>query len=156
MSGGAFSKENRNKPKTDKSVQLTAEERAKLRVKRLRKQKQRQRLLFAFGVMAVLLILVVIVLICLPKSPLVGKWDMDSVTTYEFGRNGKGAMVLPNAEYAFSYTARDGVLQIDFHFEGAKDAEYQFRLEGDTLTLEGGNLTVQGTYVLHKIEDSDE
>ena len=63
---------------------------------------------------------------------------MDVVTTYEYYRNGKGAMVLPSAEYEFTYSAQDDALCIDFDYEGAKGAEYTFVTEGNTLTFYGG------------------
>lgn len=61
-------------------------------------------------------------------------------------------MVLPSAEYKFSYSVTDNILHIDFKYEGAKDAQYTFCVDGDTLTLEGGNATTQGIYVLTKRE----
>ena len=59
-------------------------------------------------------------------------------------------MVLPSAEYKFTYTIKDNTLNIDFDYEAAKDAKYTFVIDGDILTLEGGNATNQGIYVLHK------
>lgn len=114
-----------------------------------RKHKQRKNRFICFSIVAIAVI-AVIVLFATLKSPLVGVWHMDEVTTYEFYRNGEGAMVLPSAEYEFTYSVSDDTLSIDFNFEGAKDAEYTFAIEGNTLTLYGGNTTNQGTYVLRK------
>ncbi len=36
-----------------------------------------------------------------------GKWNMDDVTAYEFYSNNKGCMLLPTAEYEFTYTVED-------------------------------------------------
>ena len=58
---------------------------------------------------------------------------------------------LPSAEYSFSYTIEEDVLYIDFAYEGAKDAQYTFRVEGDFLILEGGNSTTQGTLILKRV-----
>lgn len=97
-----------------------------------------------------IVVLAAIVVFATLKNPLVGVWRMDEVTVYEFYRNGEGAMVLPSAEYEFTYSVADGTLRIDFVFEGAKDAEYTFSVDGNVLTLCGGNATNQDTYIMHK------
>lgn len=150
MKDGAFLKKKRT-PEQRKPGRITGEEGATTQAKRLRAQKQRQRLWWGIGVLLVLLIVAVVV-IALPRSPLEGKWNMDEVTSYEFYRNGKGAMVLPSTEYEFTYTVKDHTLYIDFLYDGAKDAQYIFAIDGNTLTLDGGNVTTQGTYALTKSE----
>ena len=103
-------------------------------------------------------VLIVVVLIAIfllfallrPSDPLTGRWNMDEVTSYEFYSGGKGMLMLPTTEYEFSYTVSERVLNIDFTYEGAKDAQYSFTVEGDTLTLEGGSDTTQRTYTLYR------
>lgn len=151
MKDGAFLKEKRT-PEQRQPGRLTGEECAATQAKRLRAQKQRQRLWWGIGVLLALLIVMVVIVIALPSSPLEGKWDMDEVTSYEFYRNGKGAMVLPSVEYEFAYTVKENTVYIDFLYDGAKDAQYIFAVDGNTLTLEGGNVTTQGTYALTKSE----
>lgn len=147
MKNGKYLAKNSNRQE-----HLHTEERAKIRARQSRKEKQRQRLLVCIGALIVLLIIAVIIVILLPDSLLEGKWDMDGVTAYEFYKSGKGALVLPSAEYEFTYTVKDNTLYIDFEFDGAKDAQYVFSVEGNTLTLDGGNATTQGIYVLTKSE----
>ena len=151
MKKGVFLKENRTQ-KQHNSSRLTAQERAVMKEKRLREQKKRQRLLWSIGIMLALSIVVVVIIVASPSSPLEGKWDMDAVTSYEFYGNGKGAMVLPSAKYEFAYIVKENILYINFTYDGAKDAHYIFTVDGNTLTLDGGNTTTQGKYVLTKSE----
>ena len=100
------------------------------------------------AVCAAAVLLVIILMILLFRDPLVGKWEMDEVTSYAFNADGTGTMILPSATYEFTYTTQENELYIDFVYEGAKDARYIFRVEGKRLTLEGGNNTTQGIYEL--------
>ena len=111
--------------------------------------KQKYMILIAFVFVVVSLSL--ILFWALTRNPIQGEWSVDGVTTYEFYKNGKGSMVLPSAEYSFSYTIEEDVLYIDFAYEGAKDAQYTFHVEGDSLILEGGNSTTQGTLILKRV-----
>lgn len=149
MKVGAFLKENRTQEHRD-SKRLAKEEHTERKAKRLRAKKQRQWLLRSIVILIVLLTVAVVAGIALPTSPLEGKWDMDGVTSYEFYKNGKGAMVLPSAEYEFVYEIEDNTVYIYFLYDGAKDAQYIFAVDGDVLTLDGGNATVQDTYILTK------
>lgn len=148
MKKGLYEKEHNDLSGNNKGNRITTEERQKLKAKPLRKQKHRKQLFFGIGIM--LCLIIIVLFIVGRKSPLEGKWYMDEVTAYEFYDGGKGAMVLPSAEYEFTYSITDNNLSIDFTYEGAKDAQYIFTIEGNTLTLEGGNATTQGTYVLSK------
>ncbi len=151
MKDGAFSKNKRTQEQRN-SKPLTGEEHVAIKSKRLRTQRQYQRLWLGIGVLLALLIVTIVTVIFLPSSPLEGKWEMDGVTSYEFYRDGKGAMILPSAEYDFSYAVKENIVYIDFLYGGAKDAQYNFAIDGNTLTLEGGNATTQDIYVLIKSE----
>lgn len=105
-----------------------------------------------FLITCVIVVVLTVVIICiLSRSPVQGKWTVDGVTTYEFRRNGTGTLILPSSEYEFVYSIKEDILYIDFDYEGAKDAQYKFTVEGDVLTMEGGNTTTQGTLTLKKI-----
>lgn len=151
MSKGAFLKENRNKQEgatpqqNENNVQRNAVRR------RNRRKKQQQKVLIII-VLVFLVILLIGLLLCLRISPLVGTWYMDEVTAYRFEKNGKGALVLPSAEYEFTYKVDEEMLYIDFAHEGAKNAQYFFSVSGNTLTLNGGNATTKGEYVLSRLE----
>ena len=116
-----------------------------------KKYKKIPHLPFLLGLGALFLI-VLLISIFINRNPLAGKWNMDDVTVYEFGSDHKGALVLPSAEYEFSYKIKENILYIDFVSDKAKDASYTYQIQGDTLTLEGGNETIQGTYVLKKVK----
>lgn len=153
MKKGAYLKDNKLPEEQKRTSQLTMEERQRRKAKRLRKQRQRKQLQFTIGILLILIVALVIVLASIhQQSPIEGTWYMDEVTAYEFRNGGKGAMILPSAEYEFTYSITDNNLSIDFEYEGAKDAQYIFTINGNTLTLEGGNTTTQGTYVLSKSE----
>ena len=113
----------------------------------LKKQNSNKWILFGT---VILLIAIVMFVYSLKSSPLKGTWSMDDVTTYEFYNHNKGAMILPSVEYEFTYIIEENCLFIDFAYEGAKDAEYIFEIEGNSLILEGGNATTKGRYVLTK------
>ena len=103
---------------------------------KLRRKRRRQ----AGAVIIIVLVLLVlgIVLICRGCSSdrsIVGTWDYDTVTVYRFDKNGKGALILPNASYDFSYTTKDGKISIDFESEQASDSTYTYTVKADKLTL---------------------
>ncbi len=80
--------------------------------------------------------------------PLLGIWDMDGVTAYEFVDEQTGKLLLPSSEYEFCYKTDGDVLTIDFVDEKARDAVYQFSVQGDTMALTGGTATTQDSYTL--------
>ena len=94
------------------------------------------------------LLILAVIIVVFTGDPLIGRWNMDEVTSYEFSRNGKGSMILPSAQYDFTYSVDGDILNIDFAYEGAKDAQYKFTIEGNMLTLDGGNSTTHGIYEL--------
>lgn len=150
MRKGAYLKENRNPDVCKKSKRTPGESHQSRRVEQQKHRKKIRLCIAALFILAV--VLSIAIAIIYKKSPLIGTWYMDDVTTYEFYNGREGAMVLPSAEYEFAYSVTDNILYIDFKYEGAKDAQYTFYVDGNTLTLEGGNATTQGIYVLTKRE----
>ena len=69
---------------------------------------------------------------------------------YEFQSNGKGAMYDTNIKYGYTYTIENQNIMLDFENEAIHDATYTYQLEGDTLTLIGGEGTIGGEYILKK------
>ena len=82
-----------------------------------------------------------------------GTWALDGTTAYQFDGNGKGAMVLHAVSYDFTYTIDGNKLIIDYLNESVHDSTYEFTVDGDTLTLVGGEGTIGGTYELTKTND---
>lgn len=134
-----------------------------------KRKKRTNRLLLYIVILCVLLLLLVSLLLVLSNgtsvaenisyhasfltenSDLLGKWDMDGVTAYEFLNKKSGKLILPSSDYEFTYQTKGDLLIIDFANESAKDASYQFSVQKDTLTLVGGTETTQNTYTLTRI-----
>lgn len=151
MKKGAYLKN--NIPEEKQKNRASIEKRQQQKAKHARKRKHNNLLLLVLGAILVLLVVLLLVLqLTQSNNPLKGKWHMDEVTAYEFYDGKNGAMVLPSDEYVFTYSVENDTLSIDFQHEGAKDAQYTFSIEGNTLTLNGGNATNRGTYVLKKSE----
>ena len=55
-------------------------------------------------------------------------------------------MELPSISYDFTYTIDGNKLMIDNANESVRDSEYEFTVDGNTLTLIGGEGTVGGTF----------
>ena len=111
-----------------------------------------------FGGAAAALIVIVVVIALIVKGcsgrtdALASTWDFDGTTTYEFDGNGTGAMVLPSISYDFTYTIDGNKLVIDYLNESVHDSTYEFTVDGDILTMVGGEGTVSGTYKLTRQE----
>lgn len=148
MSNGAFLKENKKTDKATPAPKLSDEER-KARTARRKRRKAQKRMISVIAIVGALVAAVALVAVFLGgKNPLVGKWNVDSVTAYRFDENGTGALILPSSEYAFRYTVKDDILFIDFENENVKDSEYIFERSDDVLILNGGNNTTKGELVL--------
>ena len=61
---------------------------------------------------------------------LMGTWDLDGTTVYQFDGNGEGAMILPGKSYAFRYSINEetGTVSIDFEDERATDYTYDYQV----------------------------
>ena len=127
------------------------------RRKKRRRQLMRQRSVAAGIALAILIF--IIVLICKGCSgasdSIIGKWDVDGTTFYEFYDYGNGTMILPGTSYGFTYTIEEDQIHIDYTNESVRDGSYTFMVENDKMTLAGGEGTIGGTYELTKI-DTDE
>ena len=121
------------------------------------KKKQKQRRMLFGGAAAVLIVIVVVIVLIVKgcsgrTDALAGTWDFDGTTTYEFDGNGTGAMVLPSISYDFTYTIDGNKLVIDYINESVHDSPYEFAVDGDILTMVGGEGKVGGTYKLTRQE----
>ena len=66
------------------------------------------------------------------------------------------ALELPSISYDFTYTIDGNKLMIDYANESVRDSEYEFTVDGNTLTLIGGEGTVGGTYELKRSSKKSE
>ena len=125
-----------------------------------RRKKQQQQLMIQRGIVGLvalailILIIVLIVKGCSGSSDvLAGKWDVDGTTFYEFDGDGKGALILPSKTYDFTYKIDNDQIHIDYENESVHDGSYTFKIDGNKLTLIGGEGTIGGTYELTKVEN---
>lgn len=121
------------------------------------KKKQKQRRMLFGGAAAVLIVIVVVIVLivkgCSGRTDvLAGTWDFDGTTTYSFDGEGSDAMVLPSISYDFTYTIDGNKLVIDYINESVHDSPYEFAVDGDILTMVGGEGKVGGTYKLTRQE----
>ena len=135
---------------------LSESERMAQRNKKKKKKQTQRRMLFVGAAAVLIVIVVVIVLIvkgCSGRTDvLAGTWDFDGTTTYSFDGEGSGAMVLHSISYDFTYTIDGNKLVIDYINESVHDSPYEFAVDGDILTMVGGEGTVGGTYKLTRQE----
>lgn len=93
-------------------------------------------------IVIILIIVGIVIFLNKPKKDkLVGLWDSDGNTKYEFDGKGKGKILVPMAEYVFSYSIKGNDVSIDFINEKATDAVYEFNVSGDKLELRNKSKT---------------
>ncbi|WP_072683915.1 DUF5640 domain-containing protein [Holdemania sp. Marseille-P2844] len=128
---------------------------------RLRRKKKRHRqIMMQRGILAAIalaILILIIVLICKgcsgASNSIIGKWDVDGTTFYEFYDDGSGMMILPGTSYVFTYTIEKDQIHIDYENESVHDGSYTFTVDDDKMTLVGGEGTIGGTYELTRIEN---
>ena len=85
------------------------------------------------------------------KDPIVGTWEYADGTKYRFGENGKGAMIVENYEYVYSYTADGTNLFIDYEKPEVHDAKYTYSIKDTVLHMVGGEGTAGGEYDMNLV-----
>ncbi|MBR3963788.1 MAG: hypothetical protein IKJ80_00080 [Clostridia bacterium] len=129
--------------------------------RKTRKRRARQRSIVIVSAIVLALLILVIVLISKSCSnskkntKLLGVWQYDQYTEYEFKDSNNGCMCLDNnTHYEFTYSIKENVLYIDFTLDYVTDCQYTYTLEGDKLTLVGGEGTAEvgKAYELTKIK----
>ena len=81
-------------------------------------------------------------------NALIGTWNYDEYTRYEFVPDGSGQMMLDDTSYPFTYSIDGDQLYLDFADDTITDATYTFAVEDNQLTLVGGEGTTGGRYEL--------
>lgn len=116
-----------------------------------RRRKLNPRVVALVAVMLVLLIGIIFGVRSCSKPSIVGRWDLDGTTVYEFEKGGKGALVLMTMEYEFTYTIEDDLVRINFVDEAALDANYTFEVQKNILFLTGGPGDAKSEYILNRV-----
>lgn len=106
--------------------------------------------IFVAGLLALSITMILVLRSC-TKPSIVGRWNLDGTTVYEFEEQGRGALVLMSGEYEFQYEIEDDILKIDFIDEIALDATYSFELQKDVLFLTGGPGDAKSQYALQRM-----
>ena len=122
-----------------------------------KKRKARQRKIAVVFTLALAVLVLIIVLTCKScaggnynNADLSGVWHYDQYTEYEFDGEGKGCMCLDGSNhFEFTYKAEDGTLYLDFALDYVTDCQYTYTVDGDKLTLIGG----EGTAEVGKVYD---
>ena len=117
-----------------------------------RKQKRNQRIVILVSILIVILIGIILLStkISRKKEELMGVWQYDQYTEYEFLDNGEGCLFVDDVHYEYQYKILGDKLRIDFIEDIVRDCEYSFIIDGNTLTLNGKEGTDGGTYTLKK------
>lgn len=122
-------------------------------IKRRRRRRRRlnPRFVIMVSVLLVLLIGIAVGIVsCCAKPKILGRWNLDGTTVYEFNKHGKGALVLMTAQYDFTYKIEDDVIYIDFIDERALDSRYTFKVNGTMLFMTGGPGDSRGEFILNR------
>ena len=135
------------------------------RMAAIRRQRQMRILIGASAAFLALLVLL-IVLLCRGCSgsnkelrELQGCWYYNEYTEYEFDGEGNGRMFYEEGKaFEYTYTVKDNIVYLDFELDYVTDCQYTYTVEGDKLTLIGGEGTAEigKEYVLTKLHEHNE
>ena len=127
--------------------QLSSE---KERLSRINKRKKQRRICkwTVLGCIIAVLVLLVLLLCkgCAGENDttLAGVWHYDQHTEYELDGEGNGCMCLDgNNHFEFTYKAENGILSLDFALDYVTDCQYTYTVNGNKLTLVGGEGTAE-------------
>lgn len=125
-----------------------------------RKKIRRRKIMIQRGILASVLLAILILIIVLifkgcsgGESDIIGAWRLDNATTYQFEKDGTGAMLLSNSRYEYTFEVKGENLHINYKDDILVDGSYTFTAEGDTLILTGGEGTSGDTYELIRIKN---
>ena len=104
------------------------------------------------AVLAVVIAVVVLVIMAVNRNSLTGTWLYEDGTRYRFDEDNTGAMILGDYEYKYTYKISGNKVKINYERSEVHDAEYTFEINGDKLTLHGGEGTAGGDYDLSRFE----
>ena len=132
----------------------------------IRRRRRQRRLLFVASAVVLALLILLILLLCRGcsgadkrLSELEGCWYYNEYTEYEFDGKGNGRMFYDIGKaFEYSYTIKNDIVYLDFELGYVTDCQYTYMVEGDKLTLIGGEGTAEigKEYVLIKSHEHNE
>ena len=117
---------------------------------RRRQRRKRRLLLLTFVLIVAVITVIVITLANKPDTKIIGVWQYDEYTKYDFNEDGTGCLCADDVHYEYTYKLSGDKVIIDFEEDVVRDCDYTYSVEEDTLTLIGGDGTDGGTYKLEK------
>jgi len=146
---------NEQKTRSYQEPDSEAESRERRRNARLMRELRVKRQKNIMILSAVMLLIVILALIiglkgCGADTKLTGLWKLDDTVSYQFEKDGTGAMILSNSRYDFTFKNKGDSLYMDYEEEYLMDGSYTFLIKGETLVLIGGEGTSGGTYELQR------
>ena len=136
--------------KSNKTVRQSSSEKERLcRINKRKKQRRIRKWTVLGCIIAVLVLLVLLICKgCAGENDtgvtLVGVWYYDQYTEYEFDGEGNGCMCLDgNNHFEFTYKVENGALYLDFALDYVTDCQYTYTVDGNKLTLVGGEGTAE-------------
>ena len=117
---------------------------------RRHQKRNRKILLLTLLLIVAVITVIVVVLVNKPDTKIIGLWQYDEYTKYEFNEDGTGCLCADDVHYEYTYKLSGDKVIIDFEEDVVRDCDYTYSVEDDTLTLIGGDGTDGGTYKLEK------
>lgn len=68
-------------------------------------------------------------------NKLVGIWNLDDNTKYEFKSDGSGHFTIPTGKYLFKYSVENNIISFDYEDENSVDSKYEYKVIDKTLEL---------------------
>lgn len=122
---------------------------------RRRQKRKRRILLLTFLLIVAVITVIVIALANKPDIKIIGVWQYNEYTKYEFNEDGTGCLCADDVYYEYTYKLSGDKVSIDFEKDIVRDCDYTYSVENNTLTLIGGDGTDAGTYKLQRKQLSE-
>ena len=69
------------------------------------------------------------------KRAVLGVWNYDTVTSYQFDKSGEGSLIVPDNTYPFSYLIDRNLMFLDFEDASLSDMIFQYSVKNNTLSI---------------------
>ena len=111
--------------------------------------KKSGKMLIALGIVVFILIVFILLLVFKKdKDTIIGKWESEMGTIYEFNEDKTGKLILTSEEYPFTYKMGETVVFVDFENPKSIDTKFEYKFEDKKLILKNSN----GSFTFTKID----